>query len=162
MTRKEICNILNCSNAYISKVINGEFPTSPKAAKVNKLLKLNYTLEETFESSLFDELCECVIAKAKQNEFLITAHAVICQRIRRLILQKKTQGGDNTTGDEITNEEALVEILSEGNNILEKFFLDDKFAQMCEIVLSKSRDRALRIFAGNQLYLSIELKRSIT
>lgn len=160
MTRKEICNILNCSNSYISKVINGKYPTSAKASKVRKLLKLNYTLQETFEDIQFDNLCEAVIAKANQKQFPVTAHAVTCLRIRRLLMQKKAQG-DKVIPDETSNEEALVEILSEGNNILEKFYLDDKFSQMCEIVLAKSRDRALRIFAGNQLYISIELKKSM-
>ena len=158
MTRKEIAQMLECSDSLISYVLKDDSINSLRAQKIRKLVNLNFELEEVYMEGLFTDLCELVIAKASQKQYLITAHAIDCLRIRKILQKNNAQKNGKDIHNTRTNAEELVSILDEGNNVLEKKFLDDKFITMCEIVLSKSKDVSLKKFAGDMMYLSMQLR----
>lgn len=157
MHRKEICQILNCSESYVSHVLKGKHQ-SARAKKVRRLADLNFSLEEIFLDCRFSEVCDIVIKKAIQKQYLTVAHAVNCLRIRKYLLQRNAEKEGRMIQDDNTNSELLVNILEEGSDTLEKHFLSDLFIDMCETVLAKAKDPNLKKFAGEQMYLSLQLR----
>lgn len=158
MTRKEIAQMLKCSSTLISLVLKDDTKNSLRAQKIRKLINLNFELEEVYMEELFTDLCEIVIAKASQKQFLVTAHAIDCLRIRKLLQKNNAKKNGKDIHNTRTNVEELVSILDEGNNVLEKKLLDDKFITMCEITLAKSKNISLKKFAGDMMYLSLQLR----
>lgn len=158
MTRKDIAQILDCSSSLISRVLKDHKNNSLRAQKIKRLIQLNFELQEVYLESLFYDLCELVINKASQKQWSIVAHACDCLRIRTLLQKKNAEKEGKEVHNTRTNAEELVSILDEGNNVLEKKFLDDKFVTMCEIVLSKAKNSNLKKFAGDMMYLSMQLR----
>jgi hypothetical protein len=161
LTVAEIARFLGKHRSTVSRVINGHQDNSLLAAQVKGLWKLdrNY-LKPLYMDYLFVKICDECIAKTKMNkvEAEIRKYAVSLKRTAKAMM---VQDGQEIDTDDLDNADTLLDLLGLNNFNLEQQFLHERFYDVCEVVIIKSKDRDLREYAARLQKASENLRRGI-